>query len=928
MRAVIKAVFKKVPALFLLAALLGQLVQANEHPDVQHETVTIWSGGIRLQGDLFKPADLQPGVKLPALLLVHGWGGTKDHLNRAYAPQFARLGFIVLTFDFKSWGESNGPVLIEESLPATEEMAQVTVTGKHIRRIVNPASMVEDTRAALNYLAGEPQVMANNIGIWGTSLGGGLALVTAANDDRIKAYVDQIGAVNFKANLSMFRPEMIRRWEIQRARGVIAPYPGAESVVNPALKGYPDWIYLNHFDSFAEVDKLQIPTLIIDAEDEELFAREVNGKALHNSIKGRLETHYVVLPGKHYDIYQGESYKAALKEASSWFVTHLKGDEAGAALYKAHCASCHSNPAINAPAYSSLRTMGSDKLLYAMTEGKMQAQAAALSAEERQTLASFLSNESKDPRAWEQTAACDASMQIELPTEAQLASWGSGPANHRHQPAEIAGMSASDLPELELAWAQGFPGATEMRSQPVIAGDQLFVGVEGTNTVYAFDLPTGCLHWVYRSKAPIRSALSFGRMPDTGQAVLFFGDSGGSVHLIDATAGTALWTRDASITGFNTITGTPVLHQDRLFVPVSSFEVARAQVASHECCREHGGLVALDISSGERLWTYETTVAATEQGTNRAGQPRWGPSGVPVWTTPAIDAKRNLLYIGTGENYSHPATDNSDAIVALDLDTGEPAWIFQALADDVYNSACLSYLGYPDRPNCPENPGPDFDFGASVIVATTSDGQDILLAGQKSGQVYALDPDNKGAKLWERRLSDGTTVGGIHWGMSLNGDTLYVPVADPDWDIQTWDYTPRPGVTALDVATGETKWQHIAKRGCELDRSTIKNLRHEENWPDCHILYGFSGATTSIDGAVLAGSLNGKLSAFNHATGELQWQYDTKRGFDTLNGVAAHGGSMDNAGPAVGNGYLVIQSGYSYINQMPGNLLLVLKKAD
>ena len=916
--------------LFLSAILWsGNLAgEPAESTEVDHEAIIIWSEGVRLAGDIYKPKNLQPGEKLPGLLLVHGWGGTKAHLNRAYAPQFARLGFVVLTFDFKGWGESNGPLMYRDALPQEDDITSVNIEVEHIRRVVNPRTMVQDARAALNYLAGEGQVSSNNIGIWGTSLGGGLALVTAANDDRIKAYVDQIGAVNFKANLSMFRPEMIRRWEVQRARGVIASYPGAESVINPALKGYPDWIHLNHFDSFAEVDKLQVPTLIIDAEDEELFARELNGQALHDNIKERLETRYVVLPGKHYDIYQGESYKKALGEAEQWFVKHLKGDETGAAVYKAHCASCHSNPQMNAPAYSSLRGMGFEKLLYAMENGKMQGQAEALSADERATLARYLSGDSKDPRAWESTAACDIGKTIELPENAELGSWGFGLNNHRYQPPETAGMSSQDLPELELAWAQGFPGVTEMRSQPVIAGNQLFVGVAGTNTVYAFDLPTGCLHWTYRSDAPVRSALGFGRDPATGQAILYFGDSGGVVHVLDASSGTKILHHSANITGFNTVTGTPVLHKNRLYIPVSSFEVARAQIASYQCCKQHGGLIALDLGTGKRLWTYETTANATPQGKNRVGQTSWGPSGAPVWTTPAIDERRNVLYIGTGENYSHPATDTSDAIIALNLDTGKPVWSFQALADDVYNASCLAYLGYPNGANCPENSGPDFDFGASVIIAQSSGGKDILLAGQKSGQVYALDPDDNGTELWRRRLSDGTTVGGIHWGMSLEGDTLFVPVADPAWDIKTWEYTPRPGVTALDINSGDTRWRHLAERDCELDLTTMDSQsgRHEESWPDCHFFYGFSGAATSIEGALLAGSLNGKLSAFDSSNGKIIWQYDTKRSFETINGVAAHGGSLDNAGPVVGNGYLVLQSGYSYINQMPGNVLLVFRK--
>ncbi|ARN75266.1 alpha/beta hydrolase [Oceanicoccus sagamiensis] len=213
-RLVLLMVFFTVPALSQTGAQIESRLDK-----VDHKEITLWSEGVRLQGDIYKPKNLQPGDKLPGILLVHGWGGVKQHLQRAYGPQFAELGFIVLAFDYKGWGESDGPLLVPEALQPIEVSADIDLKAKHIRKIVNPLSMVADARAALHYLAGEPQVMSNNIGVWGTSLGGGVALVTSANDNRVKAYVDQIGAVNFKANLDMITDGMVRRWETQRARG-------------------------------------------------------------------------------------------------------------------------------------------------------------------------------------------------------------------------------------------------------------------------------------------------------------------------------------------------------------------------------------------------------------------------------------------------------------------------------------------------------------------------------------------------------------------------------------------------------------------------------------------------------------------------------------------------------------------------------------
>ena len=915
------------PAYLAYALLfLSFNTQAEIPADVDHEVITIWSEGVRLEGDIYKPKGLQVGDKLPGILLVHGWGGDKAHLQRAYGPQFAQLGFVVLAFDYKGWGKSDGMLLLSEPLPAADESEDVTVKATHIRKIVNPLSMVADARAALQYLTAEPQVIEDNIGVWGTSLGGGIALVTTANDPRVKAYVDQIGAVNFKANLDMISDEMVQRWEQRRARGEMPSYPGQESAIIPGLKGYPDWIYMKHYDSFAYVDRLNVPTLIIDAEDEELFAREKNGLVLYAAIKDRLETKYVTYPGKHYDMYRGEQYKQALRDAQQWFVRHLKGSEQGPLLYKAHCALCHSNPKVHAPAFSAIKAMSEQQVLFAMTIGKMKQQAAALSDDEREALARYLTAGVEDPRAWESTVACTENFKLNKNMTAAVSDWGLGKQNHRYQAATMAGITASDLPELELAWAQGFPGTTEMRSQPVITDEALFIGVQGSNSVYAFNLESGCLRWVYRSDAPIRSALSFARMPASDEPVLFYGDAGGKVNVIRAIDGSKVWSA-AVDTNDAMITSTPVLHQERLYVPISTSEIGKTFRATYQCCKAHGGVRALDFATGKTIWTYETTGPAKPMGKNSIGTPLWGPSGAPVWTTPAIDAKRNRLYIGTGENYSHPATSTSDAIIALDLDTGKVVWSFQALKNDVYNMACRSYLGRPDGPGCPENYGPDFDFGASVIIASDKKGKDVLLAGQKSGDVFALDPDNKGAVIWQQKLSGGTPVGGIHWGMSVAADRLFVPIADPEWNILTWEYTPKPGIAALDITSGKVLWRHVAERDCDITQSNYDTTtgRHNELWPECHFLYGFSSAASVIDGAVLAGSLNGKLNAFSTDDGALLWQFDTTRAFDTLNGIKAHGGSLDNASTVVGNGRLVIQSGYSYINQMPGNVLLVFK---
>jgi len=310
--------------LLTLSVVFAGLVSAGELKDVNHKAVTIWSEGVRLSGDLYRPKGIATGEKLPGILLVPGWGGSKENLKKNYATHFAKLGFIVLAFDFKSWGQSDGPLVANEVLPASNEATEMTVVVTHIRKVVNPFSMLADVRAALHYLGGEPQVMPENLGIWGTSFGGGLAMVTAANDDRIKVLVDQMGPVNYAYNLRGLSIGTTRKTEELTARGELPPYPGPTMSKSPGLKGYPNWAALKRYNPIKHAGQITVPTLIIDAENEQLFDRKMNGALLHEALKTQTDSRYVTYPGKHYDMYRGENLKSARKKAADWFLQHLK----------------------------------------------------------------------------------------------------------------------------------------------------------------------------------------------------------------------------------------------------------------------------------------------------------------------------------------------------------------------------------------------------------------------------------------------------------------------------------------------------------------------------------------------------------------------------------------------------------------------------
>ena len=317
-RSIVRSLIHVVALTFLLSPL-----SFSDEVGIDQKIITFWSDGSRLQGTVFTPKDIALEEKLPGILLIHGWGGHRGNLNKNYAPHFAKLGFVVMTFDLRSWGESDGFFVAETTLPPVNSVANVDVSGQHIRSIVNPFKMLDDARAALSWFVAEPNLQANNIGVWGTSFGGSLAVVTAANDRRVKALVTQMAPVNNQATFGQIPEGMVSAWETQRARGEITPYPGPESA-SPGLRGYPDMIAMKRYDPAAYWPKVSSPTLIIDAENEELFDRRVNGLALHQSLKGRIATNYKVIEGKHYDLYRGDGYEQALKAAQDWFLEHLK----------------------------------------------------------------------------------------------------------------------------------------------------------------------------------------------------------------------------------------------------------------------------------------------------------------------------------------------------------------------------------------------------------------------------------------------------------------------------------------------------------------------------------------------------------------------------------------------------------------------------
>ena len=587
----------------------------------------------------------------------------------------------------------------------------------------------------------------------------------------------------------------------------------------------------------------------------------------------------------------------------------------GSALFRRHCLQCHRNQGRSeGPLIGALQQMSADQVLTSMTAGKMMEQAAHLSSQEIFAITNYLTaGAGTDKAAIPDSARCGGTA---VSTEGiALGGWGVDLRNSRHQPDST--ITRSNVSRLELAWVFGLPDSADARSQPVVSDDTLFVATV-SGMVYALDRTSGCIKWEHDTEATLRTSMSIGKAGE--QTALFVGDNGAKVYAVNAHTGEPLWRTSVALHPANVTTGTPVPYSDergdRLFVPLSAFGVVLATNPKYECCKSHGAVLALDAATGKILWTTHMTKEAVPTYVSSEGVQQWGPSGVPVWTTPTLDPGRNQLYVGTGENTSSPATQLSDSIVALDMTTGAIRWSFQGTRQDAWNMACGRRAG----PNCPQENGPDFDFGAAAVLATSSAGKDVLVAGQKSGEVHALDPDT-GEVLWQKKVGAGSPLGGVHWGITVAGDRVFVPIADPAFPRP--GYEPRPGVYALDLTTGESLWTHQAERGCELD---VAKLRAAETpWPDCPFQFTFSAAPMSNDELVFAASLDGRVFAFDAETGDILWQDHTVKEYEAVNGIDTHGGAIDSSGVQLAGDLLLVNSGYSLFGQMPGNALLVYR---
>jgi polyvinyl alcohol dehydrogenase (cytochrome) len=579
----------------------------------------------------------------------------------------------------------------------------------------------------------------------------------------------------------------------------------------------------------------------------------------------------------------------------------------GDAIYKQRCATCHDQPGSRIPPRTALEKLPAARILRVMNAGVMMTVAYPLRRDEREAVAAYLGKAGPEPGPKPEAFCKERSITLKQIPAFSWNGWSPTPDNARFQSADLARLSISQVRQLKLKWAFGLDGDISAYSQPTVVDGYVFLG-SAAGMVYALRSDTGCIEWTFQAGAPVREAVAVAPV-DKGHAVLF-GDLTGTFYALEAETGRLLWNKRIEDHEAALLTGSPTVYKGNVYVGVASWEETRAINPAYPCCSFRGSVVALRVRDGAQIWkTYTITDAPRPTGKTSTGTIRQGPSGAGIWSAPTIDPKRGALYVTTGDNYSAPATTTSDAVLALDLASGRLLWSHQVTPLDVFNSGCIAGV---NGPNCPEEGtrGPDYDFGSSAILVKTPQGRDLLLAGQKSGMVYALDPDRKGAMVWTRRVAKGGTIGGVQWGMSSDGQNIYAAASDAYFftkdQMRVLDPGQGGGLTALRLADGNSAW-HYTPPPCG-------------SRPACSPAQ--SAALTAIPGVVFSGSMDGHLRAFASEDGRVLWDFDTGRSFQTVNGVAAKGGSIDGPGPVIVNGMLFMNSGYGRFGGAPGNVLL------
>ncbi|MDQ6759319.1 MAG: acetylxylan esterase [Acidobacteriota bacterium] len=307
---------------FPLAAL-GQTPAFNAPEDVAYRRADIISEGTRMSAELFAPKSAA-GQKLPAIVMAHGRGGVAASL-RPEAVAFAKAGYLVLTFDYRGWGNSDSRVILTSPepprTPGSTTAPKFTAEVRDVREVVDPLDMAVDWFNAIHWLQAEPQFDTARLGLWGSSYSGGLVVFVAEHDRRVKALHSQVGALDSRP-LDAAGWTTAYREATKMARGEMEyPAPGAKVIGN--LRGAPIWSKLILYAPVEDLEKAgNCAMQFVIAEKEELFDNKDHVLKAYPRVKG--PKNLVTIPKiTHYGIY-GEARAQARDLAISWFDKHLK----------------------------------------------------------------------------------------------------------------------------------------------------------------------------------------------------------------------------------------------------------------------------------------------------------------------------------------------------------------------------------------------------------------------------------------------------------------------------------------------------------------------------------------------------------------------------------------------------------------------------
>ena len=594
-------------------------------------------------------------------------------------------------------------------------------------------------------------------------------------------------------------------------------------------------------------------------------------------------------------------------------ISETRALSTGESLFREKCLACHSM-GVFIPTIAGLTNLSRHKIYETMRNGMMRDPAAGLNNDQLGAIADYLiSLKSNQPLTSTQPSherICKQPLPRVKSTSHEWSGWAPENTNTRYL--SDTRLSPEQVRSLQLKWAFVFPDtATTLSSenQPTVSNGRLYISSRA-GIVYALDAYSGCIHWSFEADSGIRSAIV------VADKRVLFGDYQANVYALDASRGELIWKSTIDQQATARVSGNITVNANKVFIPVSSMQETYGAHKKIPCCRFRGSVVALDLANGEQIWkTYMIDTAAIEIGTTVLGIKRYGPSGVPVWSVPTVDARRNLLYISTGNQYTEPVVEESDAIVALDLDTGEKRWLRNFAPEhmdnqDVYHFGCEAWVDETRSTCSPINPKGqgDREFGAPAVLTTLVDGSEILLAGSKDGMMYALDPDRNGELIWKKRLGRGGELGGIQYGFAASDTHAFIPISDVNADFKA-----DGALISLELRSGKIIWRIPAPVDTCGDKPAPCNN-------------ALTAAVTLTPQIVFAGSIDGYLRAYQVQDGQLIWEYDTTQLVKGVNGIEGHGGSIGTAGPTITDNMLYQTSGYGGILAgMPGNILLAFE---